>query len=303
MIYSLQRIYSQLLDREFRILDVAIKNIDRYEYIPLEIFIEELQLPRKVISEGLEKLTNLKLLVRDPSGVPRYRLTFSGLSISALRRLANRGVISALGGVIGVGKESVVYLGKNSNDNYVAIKIYRVGFKSFRHFKRKRSYAYELGGSQWLLRSIASSEREYYIFNRLSEIKVSVPKPYSRELNALVMEYIDGVELYKLRNLRDPRRILYSILDNIRRAYTVAGVVHMDLSAYNIMVRNPETSDEDICIFDWPQWISVEDPGHERYLMRDLDYIIRFFRNRFEIKDITLSKAYEYVTGRSHSIE
>ncbi|MEZ0290012.1 MAG: RIO1 family regulatory kinase/ATPase [Sulfolobales archaeon] len=303
MIYSLYKVYPKLSNIDFEVLEIAVASISRYEYIPLEMFLESINVSRKALEESLERLNRLKMLVKDPSGASRFRLTFAGLSIAALKRLASRDIVRAIGVVIGVGKESVVYIGKDSNDNYIAIKFYRVGFKSFRHFSKKRSYDAGLRGSQWLLRSIVSSEREYRIFRELSRVGVSVPQPYARELNAIVMEYIEGIELYRVRKLENPREILIDILDNLRIAYTKLGVIHTDLSAYNIMIKMSNGLGEKIYIFDWPQWIGRNESGANEYLLRDLRNLLRFFRNRFNIKDITLSRAYEYVTGRLSSVE
>ncbi|CAD7776307.1 hypothetical protein FHEFKHOI_01908 [Candidatus Methanoperedenaceae archaeon GB50] len=67
--------------------------------------------------------------------------TLKHSDILALRTFVRRDTVSAIGGVIGVGKESVVYEGRGGLfEREVIIKFHREGMGSFREIRRKRSY-------------------------------------------------------------------------------------------------------------------------------------------------------------------
>jgi RIO kinase 2 len=292
------KIFGKLSKEDFIVLNVVARYLDSYEYVPLRILSDHIDLSRKTLNESLKRLVSSHLLTTDPQNLLGYKMTFTGLNVLSLKRLADRGIVKMLGPMIGVGKESVVYLAKDHMNRSLAIKFYRIGFKSFKNFSKKRSYDVKSGGNIWLLRSIFSAEREYEIFNKLNNINASVPRVFGRELNAIVMEYIEGVLLYKLKVAKDPYKILRDILETVRKAYVELGVVHSDLSQYNVLVNISEES-ERAYVFDWPQWVYFYEPSAENLLIRDLNILIRFFRNRFGIKDISVDKVYKYVTGEA----
>lgn len=64
----------------------------------------------------------------------------------ALRALAARGHIAALGRQIGVGKESDIFEVTNDEGEVFALKLHRLGRTSFRAVKSKRDYLGEQGG-------------------------------------------------------------------------------------------------------------------------------------------------------------
>ncbi len=88
--------------------------------------------------------------------------------------------------------------------------------------------------------------------------KVSVPLPIGQNRNAVVMALIEGPNLAKCR-LSDPRATLDDILANVRAAYQ-AGVIHADLSEYNILLENGKC-----VIIDWPQWMETTHPNAGRH--------------------------------------
>lgn len=49
-------------------------------------------------------------------------------------------------------------------------------------------------------------------------------------------------------------------------------------------------------IIDWPQWVYRDHESAEILLRRDVEYIVRYFRRRYNIK-INFEVAYQYVTG------
>ena len=298
----LRRLIPQLDEKDYEVIKVFVKYLREFEYLPLEIIIDEAYIPRSELSDRIRKLIELKILVPQKSGVASYRLTFTGLNLYALRKLADRNIVTAIGSVVGVGKESVVYIAKDFRGDFVAVKFYRIGWSSFKEFSRKRHYAITAPGHTWLVRSIEAAEREYSLMKKISSISDNIPRVYSRELNAVVMEYIDGKELYRIRELRAPEKIFTEIIDSVREVFLRESIVHGDLSPYNILVRDPGGELEKAYIFDWPQWVSTKDPVYNEVLIRDLRNIILFFKKRFRL-DINLEKVYKYVVGGSETLE
>lgn len=211
-----------------------------------------------------------------------YRLTFTGLNIASLHGLLRRGVIEALGERIGVGKESLVYLAYRGGEP-VAVKFHRIGIKSFRHVARVRNYGSGFEKLWWGARSVVSAEREYGALEILSKVGAGVPKPFGREYNAVAMQYIEGSDLYRVRDLSDPSAVLRDIVETAGKAYSEAGIVHGDLSPFNVMVSK-RNSGEAGYVIDWPQWLRAGDHASLEILRRDLRHIAEFFSGRFGLK-------------------
>ena len=148
-----------------------------------------------------------------------YALVFGGYDTLALATLTQKGTISALGTLIGEGKESVVYdaLGLGP----VAIKFHRVGGRSFSSARLNREYMPEEGHCPWLMASRKSAEREYEALTALHQ-KVSVPLPIAQNRHTVVMSLINGQNLNRCR-LEAPQEILDEILAKHRTRPTRQG--------------------------------------------------------------------------------
>jgi RIO kinase 2 len=203
-----------------------------------------------------------------------YALVFGGYDTLALATLSKKGTISALGSLIGEGKESVVYdaLGLGP----VAIKFHRVGQRSFASARLNREYMPEEGHCPWLIASKLSAEREYRALTTLHP-KVSVPLPIDQNRHTVVMALINGTNLNRCR-LEAPEEVLEEILANVRDAYH-AGIIHADLSEYNILME-----DGKCVLIDWPQWVETSHQNAEAILARDIDNILVYFKRKYKVK-------------------
>jgi RIO kinase 2 len=219
-----------------------------------------------------------------------------GYDALALRVLVDRGKVEAVGKSLGVGKESDIYEALDSRGGRCVVKFHRLGRTSFRQTLRKRGYAVGRTHISWLYQSRLSAEKEYSALKTLHKAGVSVPRPIAHNRHAIIMGVIEGTEL-KFAEMEDPKSIMLEILRNVRRAYLRAGLVHSDLSEYNILVK----ADGKVLIIDWPQSISVDHPNAEENLRRDVCNIIDCFKRKARIilgEDATL----EYVTGKRRTI-
>lgn len=172
------------------------------------------------------------------------------------------------------------------------IKLHRHGRTSFRTVRRTRGYVADRRHTSWLYISRLAATREYLGLQRLYPAGVSVPKPIAQNRHAIVMGVIEGNSLAECHVLRRPSRMLDEIIENIKKAYIKADIIHADLSEYNVLV----TPKLKTLIIDWPQWISSNHPNWRFYLERDLTNILNFFERKFGIRK-ELSEVFAYVTS------
>ncbi|MEM1623204.1 MAG: RIO1 family regulatory kinase/ATPase [Sulfolobales archaeon] len=274
------------------ILSTLDENLSVFEYVPEELVFKKTRIPEKTFAREISTLRTMKLVESHPTRAA-YRLTYLGLDCLALLELVEKGVVTHVGPSIGMGKESVLYLAKTPTNEVAVIKFYKIGRVSFKKVVRYRGYLTDQ--PSWLEASKLAAEREYKALLLLSKYTNLIPKVWGWSKHAVVMEFIDGEDLYKYKNARDPKGVLNLILATMRSAYLYAGIVHADLSEYNIVV-SVKDSNEIPYIIDWPQYVSREDPLAEKYLMRDLSNMLKFFKRKYGVS-LDLEKVVGYVKG------
>lgn len=258
---------------EKAILSALERMMKRYEWVPLENLQQATGLSESEVNYRLSRLIAWGMVRFNAVPYDGYALVFGGYDTLALTTLTRKGTISALGSKIGEGKESVVYEALGLGP--LAIKFHRVGQRSFNTPRVKRDYLPETGSCPWLLASRLSAEREFAALTKLHP-DVSVPLPVAQNRHAVVMSLIDGQSLSRCR-LSDPASALDEILANIRAAYK-KGVIHADLSEYNILVENGKC-----IIIDWPQWMETTHPNAGAILERDVNNILAFFVRKYKL--------------------
>jgi len=287
----LAEIYRQLDSTDFKILSLFERLLNKYEYIPLDIIERRIILPPRELANKLRKLHKLKVIKRSLTPFHGYRLTYLGLDCIALRDLVRKDIIAYLGDKIGMGKESEIYIAKDKEGNLLAVKFYKIGRISFQKVAKVRSYLTD--ERNWMIRSMVAAEREFKALKDLINHTPYVPKVRGWSKHAVVIDYIEGIELYRYKDARDPESILKRILHALRAAFINLGVIHGDLSEYNVLV---EVKEEIPYIIDWPQYLYKDDPAHEMYLKRDVEYIVKFFKRKYGV-NIDGDEALKYVKG------
>lgn len=272
MVVAADRIRS-LNKYERTILLALERGMKRYSWVPLEHLKAATKLSESEINYRLSRLIAWGMVRFNPVPYDGYALVFGGYDTLALTTLTRKGTITALGTLIGEGKESVVYdaLGLGP----VAIKFHRVGQRSFSSARLNREYMPDDGHCPWLIASKRSAEREFLALTTLHPA-VSVPLPIAQNRNTVVMSLVSGQNLNRCR-LAEPREVLDDILENIRRAYR-AGVIHADLSEYNILME-----DTKCVIIDWPQWVETSHRNAQAILERDIDNILAYFQRKYKL--------------------
>lgn len=271
---------------EKTILLALERGMKRYSWVPLEHLKTATGLSESEVNYRLSRLIRWGMVRFNAVPYDGYSLVFGGYDTLALSTLTKKGTISALGSLIGEGKESVVYdaLGLGP----VAIKFHRVGGRSFSSARLNRDYMPEEGHVPWLVASKKSAEREFEALTALHP-KVSVPLPIAQNRHTVVMSFINGPNLNRCR-LEEPVATLEEILTHMSTAYK-AGIIHADLSEYNILIENDR-----VVIIDWPQWIGTDHRNAAALVGRDIDNILAFFQRKYQI-DYVREDAVQWVIG------
>ena len=174
---------------------------------------------------------------------------FDDATLGALYKLVQDGYIDAFGGPISTGKEANIYTAL-APDGAVAVKVYRINASDFRDMREylDGDPRFEGIGSDKKKVVVAWTKKEFANLKRAMAGGVRVPEPIAIERNVLVMEYLGG-ENQRARRLNEvevenPETAYEVVREYMRRLYR-SGLIHGDLSEYNIVVHEGE-----LCLLD-----------------------------------------------------
>jgi RIO kinase 2 len=286
---KLAEVFKQLRTEDFRVLLAVEIGMNDCEYVPTDTIYHLSELGQDRAQYVIRRLHSLRLLRRWTGPYRGYALNYNGYDCLALNVLVKRGVLDAIGQPIGVGKESDVYDGLSPGGERMAIKFYRFGRTSFRQIKRSR--AYPKRWLDWMLRSKMAAKKEFKALGLLYQHGVSVPKPIAQNRHVIVTSLIEGAPLAVYSEIPTPEKVLEEIMENVRRAYTEAGVINADLSEYNILIK----PDGHVLIIDWPQFITSKHPNAFMLLERDVRNVLSYFERKFKVK-MDPKEALEFLT-------
>ena len=289
------QVYKELESEDFRILHIIEAGMSTHEYVPKEQIQKHSKLPMDRVDFILGKLNKLGLTYRTQETYNGHTLNYAGYDSLAINALVKADVIESFGKTLGVGKEADVFDALNAEGKRIAIKFHRLGRISFRQTRRKRSYSRE--HSTWLFQSHIAAEKEFEAMKMVYAKGVAVPEPISHNRHVVAMGMIEGAQLYKYKDIGKPEKILKDILRNVRKAYLKAGIIHGDLSEYNIILQ----PDGHLLIIDWPQAVKTDHANAAEYLERDIRNVLVFFCRKFNIK-LAEKEACEYVIGKARNL-
>ena len=206
--------------------------------------------------------------------------------------LQSKGVFDELVIPLKVGKESNVFIAKKGN-NKVIVKIYRVqnaDFKRmFEYIRKDPRYQYLNNKRREII--FSWTQREYKNLLRAEKAGVRVPKPLSWKYNILVEEFIgNGEPALPLKDSLPnyPYQFFDDIVVEMRKMYQ-AGLIHGDLSAFNILNHNDKP-----VLIDFSQATMVKTPNSDELLRRDIKNILQFFKKLNVNEDF--EKIYKKIT-------
>ncbi len=278
MLSDVVDIVPKLRSKHLRFLKILARLLRRYRYVPIYVVSNRLGLKSyfvRKIAEYLSKYGLIEIRKREYEG---YGLTTRGLDLLALHVLGGLVDIRRVAKRFDVGKEADIHICYTGDGTPYIVKVFRLGRTSFKKVRSVRPGYYTSAGG-WLLLNIKAAGKEYEILQRLWNAGVSVPKPIAKAYHMILMEYVPGKELHKVQ-LASPKDVFIEIVREILKAYYTAGIVHADLSEYNVLVdeRNFE-----VWLIDWPQWLDVDHIEAQDYLRKDIEQIIRFFNRKYRI--------------------
>jgi len=209
-----------------------------------------------------------------------YSEVFDDSTLMLLYKLIGDGIIDTLEFPISTGKEANVFRG-TKGDRHVAVKIFRVSnatFKNFGMYIEGDPRFKKTGKDHRGLISIWA-QKEFKNLQRMREAGIRVPEPLAVKGNVLVMEYI-GKDAEAAPMLRDANlgakalaQVASDLIDKLDRAYNRAGLVHGDLSEYNILILGKES-----VLIDVGQAVVLEHPMSKELFVRDLQNIAAYFK-------------------------
>lgn len=214
--------------------------------------------------------------------------------------VTSQGAIDTELGILKTGKEADVYLVDRTDlqDPAQSVVMAAKRYRSPQHRSFQRSEIYTEGRSVRRSRDERALQRkstfgrevaaavwavsEWSALNRCWTLGLPVPYPVQIDGTEILMEWItdrDGQSAPRLAQVRPDARVLADHFDQVRDALITlvqAGLVHGDLSPYNILV-----ADERLVIIDLPQLVDLAG-NHQsfEFLLRDCTNLCAWFVRR-----------------------
>ncbi|MCG1004491.1 MULTISPECIES: serine/threonine-protein kinase Rio1 [Halobacterium] len=226
----------------------------------------------------------------------RFKLddgAFDDATYAAIYKLVEDGYVGAFGGPISTGKEANVYEALDHDGGDVAVKVYRINASNFTQMRDYLEGDPRFEGIRGDKKAVVLSwtRKEFANLQRAREAGVRVPEPIAVQRNVLVMELI-GQEGDPAPTLNDvdvdnPETAYEVVREYIRRLYD-AGLVHGDLSEYNLVVYDGE-----LVVIDVGQAVTIHHNKHGEFLQRDCRNVANFFARQGA--DVDPESLYDYV--------
>jgi RIO kinase 1 len=228
------------------------------------------------------RLESFGIRIKDADQWKVRQDVFDEATYLALYKLAQRKLITAIGGVVSTGKEANIFYGERGSlalaikiylmktANFKAMTEYLDGDPRFAHIRRTRKDII-----------FAWARKEYSNLIRAHEAGIPVPEPQAFDRNILLMEFLGdaGRPYPQLRHARieDPVRIYHDIVKYMETLFQEARLVHADLSEYNILIgRIPY-------LIDMGQSVTPDHPRALQFLARDIANVNRFFSHQCHV--------------------
>ncbi|EGS20322.1 putative extragenic suppressor of the bimD6 mutation protein [Thermochaetoides thermophila DSM 1495] len=236
--------------------------------------------------------------------------------------MLNRNIISEIYGTISTGKEANVYnaVAYDNNGERIerAVKVYKtiiLGFKD-----RERYLAGEQRFKTIVDKALSAprkmiklwAEKEFRNLKRLHTAGIPCPEPIYLKYNVMVMGFLgDHTNGYAFPRLHDTkitgetleeteaewRRLYINLLSMMRRMYQVCGLVHGDLSEYNILYNEGV-----LYIIDVSQSVEHDHIEATNFLRMDIRNVNDFFARR-GVDTLSDRTVYHFITDSTGAVD
>ncbi len=210
-----------------------------------------------------------KFVLKERIKIENY--VFDEPTLKRLFKLMRIGIIDSIDSIVSTGKEAAVFYGKVKGED-IAIKIYKTKATKF-----KNKEVYLLGDPRFS--SIKKSKIiEAFVKKEFKNLQIcykngiNVPRPIYYLGNIIVMEFIgeEGIAAKKLKEI--PNKKYYKEIIEMIEKMKKIGIVHADLSEYNILIHNDKPY-----IIDFSESVSIKHPNAKEFYERDKKNIGKFF--------------------------
>ncbi|XP_036940381.1 serine/threonine-protein kinase RIO1 [Acanthopagrus latus] len=227
-----------------------------------------------------------------------------------LFKMLSRGVICEINGCISTGKEANVYHASTSTGDSRAIKIYKTSILLFKDRDKYVSgefrfrHGYCKGNPRKMVRTWAEKEMRNLI--RLQTAGIPSPEPLLLRSHVLLMSFIgkDNMPAPLLKNAllseSKARELYLQVLQNMRKMFQEARLVHADLSEFNMLYHNG-----DAYIIDVSQSVEHDHPHALEFLRKDCSNVNEFFV-KHGVAVMTVRELFDFITDPSincHNID
>ena len=218
---------------------------------------------------------------------------FDDATLAAVYKLVQDGYVDAFGGPVSTGKEASVFeaLGGEAGERpepgsaaaaeeyarEVAVKVYRINSSNFRQMREylEGDPRFEGIANDKKAVVLAWTKKEFANLKRARTAGVRVPEPIAVQRNVLVMELVGHADDRARRlsevDVENPETAYEVVREYMRRLYR-AGLVHGDLSEYNMIIH-----DGALVVIDLGQAVTVHHPNAGEFLDRDCENVAAFF--------------------------
>jgi len=226
----------------------------------------------------MDEELSLRKFVPEEEARKTFAKVFDKSTIRALHRLSTKHYFDVLEFVVSTGKEAHVFRARDSSGNYRAVKVYKTGTSEFnsmaRYIEGDMRFSRVKSGKRGIV--FAWTKKEFSNLTLIANAGVNCPMPLAFFENALVMEFIgsngEASPTLKERPPKDIGKAYDFVVDALARLLFGAGLVHADLSEYNILNR-----EEELFIIDVGQAVLTSHPEAESFFQRDLKNMAKFF--------------------------
>ncbi len=239
----------------------------------------------KIIEKDIGIPKKFERREKDADNRKTYDEVFDRATLLIIYKLITNKVILSVDYPISTGKEGNVFKGTTPEGKAVALKIYRMATATFKNIIRYIDGDPRFKNIKRNHRSIIYTwaKKEFRNLERMHKANLNVPKPLAFMKNILIMEFIgeDDLPAPELRHveIKQPAKKYNNMIKQIKILYSKAGLVHGDLSEYNLLVR-----DDKLVIIDVGQAVVYDHPHAKELLIKDINNISHYFKRRYGIQ-------------------